>query len=456
MPEKYEEIIQAVKTEVQNMGENTKGVLEKLNNEYHELKTLISEKVDDALLTERIDKFATSVSTRQDELDQKQAKAQSELNSRIDQLEVALKRPGGVGNQGDGSSLEKEAKDFFIASLGLKEGSAAHERVEKMDINIEAYAQYQKAFEGFIRRKGDERQMAVEEHKAMMIGSDPDGGYTVPTIMGSRIIQKMFESDPIRQLASVENISSRSIEFMVDWDEASYGWESESVGGAETGTPKFKSKEITTFTMYAKPRATQMLIEDSGINIQNWLADKVANRFARIEGAAFVSGDGVGKPRGFLDYGNGTTYGTIQRVNMGAAAALTADGFVDIKYSLQEEYLTASLAWLMNRSTVASAMKLKDGTGNYIWKPSMMAADPGSSILGIPVRMSTTMPTVAAGALAVALADWKEAYVIVDRLGITIQRDPYTVKPLVEFYTRKRVGGDVVNFDAIKIGVISV
>ena len=140
---------------------------------------------------------------------------------------------------------------------------------------------------------------------------------------------------------------------------------------------------------------------------------------------------------------------------MGHATALTADGFIDIKYSLKEQFLGMATAWLMNRSTVAAAMKLKDGTGNYIWKPSMLASDPGSSILGIPVRMSTTMPAVAAGALSVALADWKEAYTIVDRLGITIQRDPYTVKPLVEFYTRKRVGGDVTNFEAIKIGVIS-
>jgi HK97 family phage major capsid protein len=411
--------------------------------------------VDDVLVEERINKFAADISTRQEELDKKQSDFEKLYTERMDQFETSLKRPGGLIDGTESAEL-KEAKEFFVASFGLKEGAVPYSKMKDAQIDLSGYQAYKNAFEDFLRTKGDERQLGADAHKALMVGSDPDGGYTVPTAMASRIIQRMYEIDPIRQLASVENISTRSIEFMVDWDEASYGWEAETVGGAETGTPKFKSKEITTFTMYAKPRATQMLIEDSGINIDNWLADKVANRFGRVEGAAFVSGDGVGKPRGFLTYANGSTYGTIEQVNMGAAAALTADGFIDIKYSLKEQFLNAALAWLMNRSTVAAAMKLKDGSGNYIWKPSMLASDPGSSILGIPVRMATTMPTVAANALAVALADWKEAYTIVDRLGITIQRDPYTVKPLVEFYTRKRVGGDVTNFEAIKLGVIHV
>jgi HK97 family phage major capsid protein len=140
---------------------------------------------------------------------------------------------------------------------------------------------------------------------------------------------------------------------------------------------------------------------------------------------------------------------------MGAAANLTADGFVQLKYHLLEGHLGAMTAWLMNRTTVMAAMLLKNGNGDYIWKQGIQN-DASSNILGIPVRMSTTMPAVAANALAVALADWSETYLIVDRMGISVQRDPFTIKPFVEFYTRKRVGGDVVNFDTIKIGVISV
>ena len=140
---------------------------------------------------------------------------------------------------------------------------------------------------------------------------------------------------------------------------------------------------------------------------------------------------------------------------MGAASTLTADGFISVKYELIDYYLnSAALAWLMRRSTVAAAMKLKNGDGDYIWKPGL-TTDQRSTILGVNVEMVPTMPAVAAGALSVALADWKEAYSIVDRLGITVQRDPYTKKPYTEFYTRKRVGGDVVNFQAIKLGKIS-
>jgi HK97 family phage major capsid protein len=208
--------------------------------------------------------------------------------------------------------------------------------------------------------------------------------------------------------------------------------------------------------MYSKILATQKLLEDSSINIENWIATKTGERFGRLEGAAFITGDGIGKPRGILTYANGTAWGQIEQVNMGAAAALTADGFIDVKYRLREYYIERASAWLMNRTTVAAAMKLKDGAGDYIWKPSLIASDPISSILGIPVRMSTTMPAVAANALSVALGDWRSAYMIVDRLGITVQRDPYTSKPFVEFYIRKRCGADVLNFDALKIGIIHV
>ena len=205
--------------------------------------------------------------------------------------------------------------------------------------------------------------------------------------------------------------------------------------------------------MYAKPRATQQLLEDSAINIEQYIANKVAEKMGRYESAAFVTGDGVGKPRGFLTYDTGTDYGQIEQIDMGAAAVLTADGFIKIKYSLVEDYLNRG-TWLMNRTTVRDAMLLKDGNGNYIWKPSI-AVDAPSTILSLAVRMATSMPAVAANALSIVLADFNEAYTIVDRLGVTVQRDPYTVKPFVEFYTRKRVGGDVVNFQAMKIGKIS-
>jgi HK97 family phage major capsid protein len=277
--------------------------------------------------------------------------------------------------------------------------------------------------------------------------------------MASAILSRMFEMDPLRALASVETISTGAIEWLVDWDETQASWEEETkTVDADTPTAKLGKKRIAVFPLAARPAATQILLEDASINIESWLSAKAADKFSRVEAPAFVTGNGVGKPRGFLTYPNYSSsgvdqYGAIERVNMGNASAITADGFSRIKYSLIEQFLTRG-TWLMNRLTVAEVTRLKDGQGQYLWTPGLRD-DATSTILGLPVRMATSMPVVGAGAYSVALADWKAAYMIVDRIGITLQRDPYTRKPFIEFYFRKRVGGDVINFQAIKLGVIS-
>lgn len=454
----YSDVEKAVLNEINGLGQNVKANHETMMKNYEDLKKLVDSKPDDVLIKTRIDKLATDISTRQEDLDKKFADSEKKIQDRIDQMEVAVQRPGFTSGADPNLALEeKEAIEWQRAYMSLqnKEG-VTWDRFKNIQPNVELYRQYKNGFENFLRKAGDERNLTAEEHKLLLTGSDPDGGYHVPTAMSARIIGKVYEYDPIRQLASVETISTAAWEAMVDQDEAGYGWEGDTVAGAETATPKEGKKRIPVYTLYGKPRATQTYLEDSVVNVENWLADKVGARFARIEGAAFVTGNGVGAPRGFLTYGNGTTTGTIERINMGNASLLTADGFIDVKYHLTEYFLNQSTTWLMARSTVAAAMKLKDGSGDYIWKPSLIATDPYSTILSSPVRMSASIPVVAVGAMAVVIADWKEAYTIIDRIGITLQRDPYTVKPLVEFYFRKRVGGDVCNYDAIKIGVIAV
>jgi len=456
-------VVEAVQKEIKALGDNTKANYTELRQGFEALKDVVDQskgKVD-ALITEQITKWSEDISTRQDELDKKAteqiAAEKKALTERMDAIEVALKRTAKSDPNATEEAIAKahaEAKQFLIHCLVVRDKSdkgATYDRVNAMEINVDEYRAYSKAFEMFLRK--DERLSSPDHLKALSVGIDPDGGYTVTPVMSNRTITKLFEGDPLRQLANVETISTGAIEWLVDWDEAGWGWEGETETGAETSTPQLYKKRIPVHVIYAKPRATQTLLEDSGINIENWLADKVASRFLRGEGAAFVSGDGVGKPRGFLTYASGTGWGQVEQVAMKHATALTADGFIAVKYSLVEYYLTRG-TWLMNRLTVADAMYLKDGAGDYIWKPGM-AEDKASTILGLPVRMSTTMPTVTGSALSVALADWAEAYTIVDRLGITIQRDPFTVKPYVEFYTRKRVGGDVTNYQAIKLGIIS-
>jgi HK97 family phage major capsid protein len=452
MPDTIEnEVFEAVKKEVKEIGATSKKNFEDINKNYEEIKKLVdeSEKNNDILITEKIKKFSEDLLTRQEAADKENAK----VHERMDELEVAMKnRPVFTGEDG---------KDEMANAIQLKQSHmAVHNQplgLKELEPNLEDYRMYVKSFPAWMRAKKE--QLLPDEYiKAMLVGVDPDGGYLVTPQMSSRIVERQYESDPVRQLASNETISTDALEMLVDYDEADADWEGETVANDETDTPQLNKKRIPAHVVSARPRATQTLLDDAGVNVENWLSGKVANKFMRTEAAAFVDGDGVGKPRGFLTYSNYTTagvdeWGRIEQINMRAAAALTTDGLLDVKYSLVEYYLTRG-TWLMNRLTVSEAMKLKDGDGQYIWRPGLQEGQP-SLLLGLPLRMATTMPTVAAGTLPVALADWAEAYMVVDRMGITVQRDPYTVKPFVEFYTRKRVGGDVINFQAIKIGVVA-
>ena len=480
-------VVKAVLEEINTLGGNVKKQYDELRKDHSFLTDLVNkhktlfEKLP-ADIKEQVTKFTEAVSTRQNELDNqvqvaaKAAKAiedkmnlvDAELKAKQDQLDkiqTALIRNIRGGGGGGGQDTETDDAKLLRHSclvVRMKDDSGATwKRVEALgDINLDEYRSYLKAFETFVRDIGDGRNLSAGHMKSLSVGADPDGGFTVTPAMAAKIIAREYEMDPMRELCAVETITTGAIEWMVDWDQAGFGWEGETSAGAETTTPGWKKVRIPVHVLYAKPRATQTLLEDSGINVETWLSNHVAKRFARAEGAAFVSGDGVGKPRGFLTYGAYTTnlgpseWGRIDQVNMGAAATLTADGFNRVKFALVEYYLSRG-TWLMNRTTVAAAMLLKDGNGQYLWRPGLEAGI-SATLVGLPVRMSTSMPTIAANALAVALADWQEAYMIVDRLGITIQRDPFTAKPFVEFYTRKRVGGDVANFEAIKIGIVHV
>lgn len=463
------EVVKAVQSEIKKLGDNHKKSYDELRRGVEELRHIIDDlqikgkdiTEADALTKEKLTKFTEDLTTRQNAFDQAEAQMKADVekfNERMDMFEVRIKERAGAearDNKKASEALMAEAKSFLIHSMAVRDKTgkgATWARSRSLEIDVDEYVAYKDAFEAFFRK--DEKFLTVEESKALSVGIDPDGGYTVTPATSSRIITRLFEADPIRQLATTETITTGALEWMVDWDQAGYGWEGETVTESETTTPQWFKKRIPVHTLYAKPRATMTLLEDSGINIENWLADKVSSRFLRGEGSAFVTGDGVNQPRGFESYDDGVNYGQVEQVAMGNATTLTADGFIDVKYSLIEDYLTRG-TWLMNRLTVADAMQLKDGNGQYIWKPGLADDPAGSTILGLPVRMSTTMPVVAANALSVAIADWREAYAVVDRMGVTVQRDPFTAKPFVEFYTRKRVGGDVTNFQAIKLGIIS-
>ena len=358
--------------------------------------------------------------------------AMDHYKHRIDRLETAHARPG--------------------VDMNTKAGAP------------EQQSEYAKAFCNYLR-KGQDAGLEGLELKALSVGSDPDGGYTVTPAMSANINAIVFESSPIRQLAAVETISTDSLEIIDDKDSAATGWVAETGTVSETASPQIGKHTIPTHGLYAQPKATQKLIDDSAIDIENWLAGKIADVFSRQENTAFVSGSGVSQPRGFLTYAAGTSWGEIEQINSGTSGAVTSDGLIKLYYSLKDAY-ARNATFLMNRSTLQAVRLLKESTTDqtsdrtaqkherttdqYLWQPGLAAGTP-DTLLGVPALSASDMPVLAADSLSVVVADFQAAYQIVDRQGIQILRDPFTEKPFVKFYTTKRVGGDVVNYEAIKL-----
>ncbi len=299
-----------------------------------------------------------------------------------------------------------------------------------------------------------ELHQSLAEQKFLAVQNDDGGGYWVSPDETGRIVERVFETSPMRQVASVQAIGTDALEGIVDDDEAGAEWVGETETTTNEDTPKIGKWRIPVHEQATRPKATNKLLEDSSVNIENWLGNKVARRFSRAENLAFVSGDAVGKPRGFLDYDASATIETYDRQTIGrlitaAAGAVSFDDLLDLQGALKTAYEVMS-TWAMNRRTKKDIRKLKDNEGQYLWQPSLQVGEP-ETLLGRAMVMFEDLPDVAVDALPIAIADWTEAYQVVDRTGISVLRDPYTAKPFVEFYTRKRVGGDVINTDAIKI-----
>lgn len=308
-------------------------------------------------------------------------------------------------------------------------------------------------------RRGDQRLTAqerdvLEQHqKALSVDSDPDGGYLVTPQQSARIIEVVYETSPMRQIATVETISSDALEGLFDGDEAAAAWVAERGSRAETNTPQLGQWRIPTHELYANPRATQKLLDDSAVDIEAWLSRKVADKFARTENLAFVLGTGVGQPRGIVTYPDGTTRGTIERIPSLDAATIAAEGIYNVIYGIKNAYRTGAV-WVMNRATVGVIRTIRDesggaGTGQFMWSPGF-GTQP-ATLAGYPIVEFEDMADISGGNIVAGFGNFRQAYTIVDRIGIRVLRDPYSAKPHVEFYTTKRVGGDVLNFEAIKL-----
>jgi len=416
------------------------GAVEDLNKAFAEFKSVNDQRLAeiekkgtaDALLTEKLTKIEA-------DLDIAQKKA--------DDAVLAAKRQSRMVTTA-GNEVDLDAK-----ALAWARGIARSRGTDVREFGATELTSYKSAFDSYMRK--EERTLSGDEIKALSVGSDPDGGYVVYPDLSGRIVTKVFETSPMRAYASVQVISSDALEGLFDLNEASSGWVAETDTRAVTNTPQLGKWRIPVHELYAKPSATQKLLDDASINMEAWLASKVAEKFARDEATAFVTGNGVARPRGFLTYANGTTLpGTIEQFKTGvngafAAAPSGGDVLINALYGLKAQY-RANATWFMNRSTTTLVRKLKDSDGAYLWSPGIAAGQP-ASVLGYPTASFEDMPSPATGTLSIAVGDMREAYQIVDRIGIRTLRDPYSNKPYVEFYTTKRVGGDVVNFEALKL-----
>ena len=378
----------------------------------------------------------------------------SDAKAAIEELQKKANRPQTDGEMKAAADLNEEVKSF---NLMLRADFQAKGKPAPTEVDAKAYTEYKSAF--FKVMTGTPLDnLSSDERKAMSAGSDPDGGYLLPPSTVGRMVSKLYEQSTMRQLATVQAISTDKLEGIVDNNEADAGWVSELGTRSDTNTPQIGKYEIQAHEMYAMPKASQKILDDAAVNVESWLAGKVADKFARVEGTAFTTGTGVGQPRGLFAYTTAATgddsrsWGQFEHVVTGANGAFhttKADPLQDLLGAFKDQYLQRA-SWLMRREVRTAIRKMKEATSDrYLWEPSLQMGQP-DRLLGYPARVDQYVPAIATGSLSLAFGDIAEAYTIVDRMGIRTLRDPFTAKPYVVFYSTKRTGGGAVNFEAVK------
>ncbi|RUT31000.1 phage major capsid protein [Arsenicitalea aurantiaca] len=313
---------------------------------------------------------------------------------------------------------------------------------------IEANDEYKQGFAAYVKRG---------EEKALSIGSNPDGGYLVPAETETEISRLLTGISPIRAIASVRQVSSSVYRKPVTLAGPAVGWVAETAARPQTASQTIDALDFPTAELYAMPAATSAFLDDAAVDVGQWIAEEVNAAFAAQETAAFIGGNGVNKPRGFLDVPQVAeadwAWESLGYVATGEAGAFPdaheSDVLIDLVYALKAGY-RQNANWVMNRRTQGALRKLKDADGNYLWQP---AASPGgrASLMGFELVEAEDMPDIGAGTTPIAFGDFRRGYLVVDRQGVNVLRDPYSAKPYVLFYTTKRVGGGVQDFDAIKL-----
>ncbi|KQY20108.1 phage major capsid protein [Rhizobium sp. Root482] len=374
-------------------------------------------------------------------------------NRRLGELESKLTADVVTRDKMDRISRAMDEQKRLIDQMALKKARPALGKSDEASLET---VEHKAAFEAYIR-KGDEQALRELEAKAFSIGSSSDGGYLVPNETDSEIGRRLSVVSPIRAMASVRQVSGAVLKKPFALSGMATGWVAETAARPQTTTPQLAELSFPTMELYAMPAATAALLDDAAVDIENWIASEVDIAFGEQEGTAFVSGDGTNKPKGFLSYTNvaesAWSWGNIGYIATGASGAFKASGpsdtLIDAIYALKAGHRQAA-SFVMNRKTQAEIRKFKDADGNYLWRPPAVAGQQ-ASLMGFPIAEAEDMPDIAANSMAIAFGNFAAGYLVVDRTGVRVLRDPYSAKPYVLFYTTKRVGGGVQNFEAIKL-----
>ncbi|MCC2097409.1 MAG: phage major capsid protein [Hyphomicrobiales bacterium] len=376
-------------------------------------------------------------------------------DTRLDQLEQRLsadvlteEKLARIDNALDETKARMDRLMLERGRPGLgRDGSIGHSTAAR---------EHKAAFLAYMR-SGESGGLKALEEKTLSAGSGPDGGYLVPQPTEREILQRMVAISPIRSIASVREISTATFRKAFSASGPAAGWVAETDPRPQSASQQLSDLTFPAMELYAMPAATQTLLDDAAVDVEQWIAEEIDAVFAEQESAAFVNGDGVNKPSGILNYPRvdnaSWSWGSLGYTATGVAgdfaASDPADVLVDLVYSARAGY-RQNARFLMNRKTQAAVRKLKTSAGDYIWAPPAGAGQQ-ATLMNFSVVESEDMPDIAADAPAIVFGDFQRGYLIVDRMGIRILRDPYSAKPYVLFYTTKRVGGGVQDFDAIKL-----
>lgn len=420
----------APETKDDNLTTEVKAAVDTLGKTFEEFKkknderiAQLSKKGEDAVTKDEVEKLNKAIDDHQ-----------AELKKRLDEMEAKANRLTLAG--GDAVKDAKAAKEF-AELIGIK------------DFDPAKLAEYKGDLGGYIRR-------GETKATTMQVATDPSGGFWVTPDVSGRMVQKIYESTPMRQLANIVTIGTDALEGPIDNGEVEAQWVGEKVTRSQTDTPQMGMWRIPANELYAYPWVTQKLLEDSKIDVEAYLGQKATSKFARKENASFINGTGELQPKGILTYTfaatsdeAGRAWGTFEYIASGSAGNYVADPLLDTIFALKAGY-RQNAKWLMGRRSIQKIRKLKDGQGNYLVDLRLRDGAVFESIFGFAITDGEDMPAPAANSFSALFGDFNEGYTIVDRLGTSVVRDNITAPGFVKFHMRRRVGGGAVNFEAIK------